>query len=177
MGRIILVTGTDTGVGKTVVAAGVARCLASRGVRVVAIKPVESGCLAEATNTEDGVILARATGQLEPKAALTRLRNPVAPPVAADREGVRLDSRRWLERIRKLSETADIVLIEGAGGLLSPLSWDDTARDLALRLDANVIVVASDRLGTLNHILLTLEVLEKSDVPVLGVVFSAPANL
>jgi dethiobiotin synthetase len=174
MGRIIFVTGTDTGVGKTVVAAGVARCLASRGVRVVAVKPVESGCSAEPAITEDGVILARATGQTIPAAALTRLRTPVAPPVAADREGVRLDSRRWVEGIKELAEDAEIVLVEGAGGLLSPLTWGDSARDLAQRLDAEALIVASDKLGALNHILLTLEVLEKSEIPVLAVVFSAP---
>jgi dethiobiotin synthetase len=172
--RIVLVTGTDTGVGKTVVAAGLARRLVARGLRVVAVKPVESGCSVPPGDGEDGVVLARATGQAEPAAALTRLSAPLAPPVAADREGVSLDPRAWCAAVRRLSAGADVVLVEGAGGLLSPLAWGFTAPDLARELGAAALVVAADRLGTLNHALLTLAALRAAEVPVLGVVFSAP---
>jgi dethiobiotin synthase len=173
-GRIVLVAGTDTGVGKTVVGCGLARRLARDGVRVTAVKPVESGCGETPADGEDGVLLASATGQAAPEAALVRLRTPVAPPVAADREGVELDGRAWIREVRALAETADVLILEGAGGLLSPLTWESTALDLASALDAVAILVAPDRLGSLNHALLTVSVLRTAGVPLLGVVYSAP---
>jgi dethiobiotin synthetase len=173
--RIVLVTGTDTGVGKTVVAAGLARCLVARGLRVLAVKPVESGCAVPPGDGEDGVVLARATGQVDPAAALDRLRAPLAPPLAAEREGVVLDADSWRARIEDLARRADVVLVEGAGGLLSPLTWDLTALDLARDLGAAALVVAADRLGSINHTRLTLRALREAMVPVLGVVWSAPA--
>jgi dethiobiotin synthetase len=171
--RTILVTGTDTEVGKTVVSCALARALVRKGLRVLAIKPVESGTGEDPAPDEDGVRLARATGQENPAAALVRLRTPVAPPVAADLDGVRLDHVAWCEAIRDLGGSNDIVLVEGAGGLLSPLTWESTARDLAVDLGAEALVVAPDALGCLNHVLMTLEILEAAGVPLLGVVFSA----
>jgi dethiobiotin synthase len=170
--RIVMVTGTDTGVGKTFVACRLARALTGAGRRVLAVKPVESGCGPEPTDSEDGVLLARATGQSAPLAAFVRLRLPVAPPVAADREGVVLDHDEWCREIRTLSREAEIVLVEGAGGLLSPLTWETTALDLARDLEASALVIAPDRLGTINHTLLTLSALKSEGIPVLGVVFS-----
>lgn len=119
--------------------------------------------------------LAEAAGQREPRAALTRLAAPLAPPVAADRMGVELDWRHWVREIRRLSAGAEVALVEGAGGLLSPLAWDFTALDLARELKAVAIVVAADRLGTINHARLTLAALRAARVPVLGLVLSAPA--
>ena len=172
----LVVTGTDTGVGKTVVACGLAKRLADSGRRVLAVKPVESGCGAEVGPEEDGALLARATGQERPRSALVRLRAPLAPPVAADREGVALGPKAWVREILEFSRGVEFVLVEAAGGLLSPLAWGFDARDLAARLGAPALVVSADRLGTLNHTLLTLEALAARSVPVLGVVFSAPAT-
>jgi dethiobiotin synthetase len=171
----VLITGTDTGVGKTVVGYGLARRLAEGGSRVLAVKPVESGCAGPPADTEDGVLLARASGQEEPRAALVRLSRPVAPPVAADAEGVSLDHEDWCREIRRREAGHDVVIVEGAGGLLSPLTWRATALDLARRLEAAALVVAPDRLGTLNHTLLTVSALEREGVPLLGVVLVAPA--
>jgi dethiobiotin synthetase len=172
--NIVVVTGTDTEIGKTMVAAGLARALSDRGVDVVAIKPVESGTSVEPSAVEDGAILARAARQEHPKHALVRLREPLAPPVAADIDGVELDMDAWCATIREYADTADLVLVEGAGGLLSPLTRAQTARDLTLKLDASALVVAPDKLGSLNHSLLVIEALEHADIPLCGVVFSAP---
>jgi len=174
--RIVLVTGTDTGVGKTMVTAGLARALSDRGVQVVAIKPVETGCGETVGESEDGWILASASRQSKPVGALTRLREPVAPPVAADLEGSTLDASCWRETLASYSESTEVVLVEGAGGLLSPLTWKETARDLASSLGAVALVVAADRLGTLNHTLLTLEALARAEIRTLGIVFSAPPS-
>jgi dethiobiotin synthetase len=174
--RFVLVTGTDTSVGKTVVAAGLARCLVRLGRPVLAVKPVESGCGLGPREAEDGALLAEATGQIEPREALTRLAKPVAPPLAASAEGVVLDPRGWCDEIRRLAAGRDVVLVEGAGGLLSPLAPDFNARDLARELGASAFVVATDRLGCLNHVLLTVEALRSERVPLSGVVLSAPAE-
>ena len=168
--NIVCVTGTDTEVGKTLVTAALGAALAARGKSVVAIKPVESG-VAEARQ-EDGVLLAEATGQTSPTAALTRLSEPLAPPLAADRQGVRLDPAAWAATVTGLARGVDVTLVEGAGGLLSPLTWSKTLRDLAVGWRARALVVAPDQLGTLNHTLMTLELLDKAGVTPVGVVMN-----
>lgn len=171
---ILLVTGTDTGVGKTYVAAALARQLEAEGCRVAAMKPVETGCATEPAPTEDGVILARATGQRSPRQALRRFRAPLAPAVAAELEGMTVELEEVAREIRREAEAADVVLVEGAGGLLSPMGWSWTALDLARALDAAALVVASDRLGCINHALLTIGTLEAAGVRVVGLVLNAP---
>jgi dethiobiotin synthetase len=170
--HIVVVTGTDTEIGKTVVAAGVAAQLADRGLDVRAIKPVESGIAELDVPERDGVRLAEATEQSRPERALTELTEPLAPPEAADIDGVELDMEGWCETIRAHADEADVAIVEGAGGVLSPLTWSETAREMARRLDAGTLVVAPDELGVLNHTLMSLEVLESADVPIYGVVFS-----
>jgi dethiobiotin synthetase len=148
--RFILVTGTDTGVGKTMVACALARSLADQGQRVCAIKPVETGCGASPGPREDGVQLARATGQVQPRMALCRLRAPLAAPQAAEAEGGSLNYENLLNLILELAKDQHVVLLEGAGGVLSPLTWQHTVIDLARDLSAQVVLVAADRLGTLS---------------------------
>lgn len=173
--RFVVVAGTDTGVGKTFVASGIARALATRGLRVVAVKPVETGCASpDPADGEDGVELARATAQREPLAALERLRAPLAPAVAAELEGASIDVDALTDRIAACGRAADVVLVEGAGGLLSTLSWTRDLTHVASRLDAPVLLVGADRLGTLNHVRLSLQVLLDAWVMPLGVVLSAP---
>ncbi|MDP6942568.1 MAG: dethiobiotin synthase [Myxococcota bacterium] len=168
--NIVCVTGTDTDVGKTWVTAALGAALVARGKSVVAIKPVESGL--GGGDLGDGAVLAAATGQEAPTQALTRLCAPLAPPVASEREEVRLDTAMWISEIRRYSRGADVTLVEGAGGLLSPLTWSSTFRDLALVLKARTLVVGLDRLGTLNHTLMTLELLNRSGVVPIGVVLN-----
>jgi dethiobiotin synthetase len=172
--NITLITGTDTGVGKTWVGCALARALLAAGQRVVAIKPIETGCGPELSLQEDGVLLAGATGQREPTAALVRLREPLAAAVAAEMEGRTIDLQALVERIRGYAASHDVTLVEGTGGLLAPLTWNDNMLDLAHGLDAKVLVVASDRLGTLNHTLLTIRILRAERVPVIGVVLTTP---
>jgi len=170
----VVVTGTDTGVGKTRVAAALGRALASRGRRVVAIKPIESGCDDASTLTEDGVLLAEATGQSAPRAALLRLKTPVAPPIAADLESVDIDLDSLVIGLCEHAADAEIVLVEGAGGLCSPLSWNGDLVDVAYALDADALVVGADRLGVVNHTVLTMTTLLGCGVAPLGVVLTAP---
>lgn len=172
----LVVTGTGTEIGKTVVAAGLARALGDRGVRVRALKPVESGVDELDRDEEDGVRLARAARQDEPPEARVRLGAPLAPPEAARREGVELEMEAWCGWIEDVSAGAEVTVVEGAGGVLSPLTWEETTRDLARRLGAPALLVAPDRLGVLTHTLTALEALEAAGVELAGVVYSAPAD-
>jgi len=173
--RRFVVTGTDTEVGKTWVGCRLAEDLRGAGAIVRAVKPLESGCAAGDPNAgEDGVLLARAAGQASPEAALVRLVAPVAPPVAAQREGRPLDWEALMRSTRQAVEGAQVALVEGAGGLLSPLTWRHTAVDLAKALEAEVLVVASDKLGVINHVRLTLSALRAEGLKCPAVVLSAP---
>jgi dethiobiotin synthetase len=169
---IVVVTGTDTEVGKTYVGARLLERMHSVGISCTGIKPVESGC--EGLAAEDGVLLARAAGQETPRAALQRLKAPLAPPAAADLEGIELRPEMWRRRIEAECGAGRIVLVEGAGGLLSPLTWNENTLSFASQWSAPVLVVAANRLGVLNHLHLTLSVLHHSQIAVLGVVFNEP---
>jgi len=170
----LLITGTDTGVGKTWVGRALSHALVAAGRRVVAVKPVESGCAGAGSHLEDGALLAAATGQLEPKAALFRFAAPIAPALAAEREGGTIDLDALMLQIEGLSQGAEVLLVEGSGGLLSPITWEWTVVDLARSLGAAALVVAAARLGTINHTQLTLSALELAGVDLAGVVFTAP---
>ncbi len=175
MADTVLVTGTDTGVGKTWVACGLAHALRHAGRSVTAVKAVETGCEDRPAPTEDGVRLATATGQTAPTRALRRFRAPIAPAPAADLEGLTLDLDELAAEIGAATGTSQLLLLEGAGGLLSPLGWDWNAVDLAQAFQATALVVASDRLGSINHTLLTLSALDLAGVRVAAIVLSAPA--
>lgn len=172
--NIVIVTGTDTDVGKTWVTAALARALVAAGRRVVALKAVEVGA-GRAGTTEDGVLLAEATGQAGPRGALVRFTDDLAPAVAAEREGRSIDFDEMLLGIEKAAAGADLVLVEGSGGLLTPITWEWCIVDIAQALEARALLVAADRLGTLNHALLTLGALELAAVPVTHLVLNAPA--
>ena len=172
---IIAVAGTDTEIGKTTVTCALLRLLDRRGFDVRGIKPVESGTIDQPSpEHEDGRRLAAASGQSQPLEALQRLKAPLAPPVAAQDEGVELRPERWMEVIRDVGASADLTFVEGAGGLLSPLADGVDTRRMAVELGTPVLLVAADSLGTLNHTFLTLEAIEAAGCPVVGVVFSAP---
>lgn len=175
MPRFVVVTATDTGVGKTLVSAGLARALRAMGKRVVAIKPFETG-LSEGERG-DGEVLAEATGQDEPRSALVRLRDPLTPALAAEREGVELDIDAVTARIRALTDQADIVIVEGAGGVLSPLTWTADITTLARSLAPNrIVLVASDRLGTLSAVHTAVQTLSDTSQLPEAIILSAPAT-
>jgi dethiobiotin synthetase len=167
----LLVTGTDTGVGKTVVAAALLMALRSQGVRAIGFKPAETGI--DPDEVADSVLLAEASGEDEPLARpLLRLAEPLAPAVAADRAGTPLDPRDIEDRIRALRAAGYCLVVEGAGGLLVPLAWGYTALDLASRAKLETVVVGRAGLGTLNHLALTVEMLRARAVAIRGIVLN-----
>lgn len=168
----VVVAGTDTGVGKTFVTRALARRLADEGVRVVAIKPIETGMAELTPGEEDGELLALATGQSKPSHALYRFDAPLAAPVAAELEGQTLEWDLVVRTIRGAAQGAQLAVVEGAGGLLSPMTWERTVRDLARELGAPLLLVAPDRLGSLNQVRMAAEAVQRGGVELLGVVLS-----
>jgi dethiobiotin synthetase len=172
--RGIFVTGTDTGVGKTRVATALAHAFTSRGLRVHARKPVESGVDAR-EGPLDAQALREAAGAHEPleRVCPLRLNAPLSPERAARLEGVALELDGLVASVRAGVADDGFVLAEGAGGFLSPIARDALNADLARLLALPVLIVAADRLGTLNHTLLTFEAVRVRGLTVAGVVVNA----
>ena len=176
MGAGLFITGTDTGVGKTFVACGLAALLRESGYRVGVMKPAETGCVEKDGKLfpEDAVKLKEASGCAVPleKICPFQLRDPLAPSIAAEREGRRIDIDRLMDLYYEISSAHDVTLVEGAGGLMVPLLPSYTYADLARVLKLQTLVVAPNRLGVINHLLLTLEHASCKGLRVLGYVLN-----
>ena len=162
MSRGVFVTGTDTGVGKTLAACALVHALRARGLRVAPMKPVAAGAVPRGDGwaNEDTLALIAAAGPGGPspeEVTPVLLREPMAPHIAAAREGreIRLDP--LLDAHRRLAVRRDFTVVEGVGGFLVPLAPSFDARDLAVALGLPVVLVVGLRLGCLNHALLTAE--------------------
>lgn len=169
--------GTDTGVGKTVVAAGLVRYARNQGLRCVAVKPVETGCLPRdgMLYPEDGAFLREAS---ENNVSLDdcvpfRFSLPASPARAAAMEGIKLFVSDLEEHVRAVAETADLTVVEAAGGLMVPIEEKLMVVDLARRLDFPTVLVARTGLGTINHTLLSVEALRHREIEQAGIVLSA----
>ncbi len=160
MGQGFFVTGTDTGVGKTLVACALLRAFAGAGKSAVGMKPVAAGC--ENGRWADVEALASASTVR----AKSRIANPyafepaIAPHIAAQLAGIEIDIETIARAYEELSQVADVVVVEGAGGFLVPLNARETGADLAMRLGLPVVLVVGMRLGCLNHALLTRRQIE-----------------
>ena len=169
---VAFVTGTDTGVGKTVATAAMAWALAARGRRVAVLKPVQTGVGPGEPGDADFVLRALASAQPPASGCPYRFQAPAAPLVAARAEGASVALSHIYEAYRALRQDYDVVLVEGAGGLLVPLVEGASMADLAQELQLPVVVVARPGLGTLNHTLLTVEAARARGLAVLGVVLA-----
>lgn len=166
---IRFVTGTDTGVGKTIVSAVLAREAAERGMRVRYVKPVQTGLAPDEPGSDADLVRAHAGIEAE---ELLRFPEPLAPAIAVSLAGERIDPDELAGAIRARASSCDLLLVEGAGGLLVPLCDGWTMADLARALEAPLIVVARPGLGTLNHTMLTLEAAERRGLTVSEVVLT-----
>ncbi len=168
----LFVTGTSTEVGKTVVAAVLARTLAEEGKRVAVFKPAVTGL--EEEGETDHALLRRASGssQSDEQIAPYRYQPPASPHLAAALAGEEIDPERLRQAARAAAEGADILVCEGVGGLLVPLTPTYLVRDLAVDLGYPLVIVASPGLGTINHALLTLETARAADLDVAAVVLN-----
>ena len=166
----VFVTGTDTGCGKTTFACALARSAREAGNRVRILKPIETGC--ERGVPADALALARAAGDDAPVERLcpVRLALPAAPECAARAEGVAIELAPIEAAFARANADADLTLVEGAGGLLVPITPALDMAGLAGRLRLPLVVVARAALGTINHTLLTLEAARARGLRVVGVV-------
>ena len=168
----LFVTGTDTGVGKTLISAALLHALSAHHARVVGMKPVAAGTeLINGVMTNEDVIALRAASTCAVPAELDNpvlLPDPVSPHIAAARAGVTIDIPHIVACHRQLLLLADAVVVEGAGGFHVPLSDLETGADLAQALGLPVVLVVGLRLGCLNHALLTLEAIRARGLTLAG---------
>jgi dethiobiotin synthetase len=157
MQRTFFITGTGTGVGKTVFTALFARFLREKNINVAALKPICSGGREDARALHAALGGALTLDEINP----WHFRAAIAPSLAAAREKKSVKLDQMLAHICATRKKFDVVLVEGAGGLLSPLGEKFNSRDLIKSLDAMPIIIAPNKLGTVNHLLLTLEALPK----------------
>ncbi len=172
----IFISGTDTGCGKTHVTCALARSARKRGLRVRVLKPVETGCGQDGDTLvpRDALALAAAADDPRPIAEICPypLRLPAAPEAAARAEGIQIDPERIERAYTEAAAGAELVLVEGAGGLLVPLAPGLDMAGLARRLALPLLIVARAGLGTLNHTRLTLEAARARDLEVRGLAIS-----
>lgn len=170
--RRIAITGTDTGVGKTFVGAHIARAWKLRGYKVSVAKPVESGLAMMVGCDSDAEILARASDDPGPLPEISpyRFAAAVTPVLAAVEEDVDIDASIVRQCIRNTIDAGDVTIVEGAGGLLVPLAHDLTLRDVARENALSLLIVVGNRLGCINHTLLTVEAAVGGGCDVCGLV-------
>jgi dethiobiotin synthetase len=177
MGRRFLISGTDTGVGKTTLGSGLAFALQIRGLRVGVMKPVETGCAEReaglvATDAEALNAGSFANWPME-LVCPYRYRAPLAPSAAAEADGEPPpDLKRIVDAYRRIEANADVMIVEGAGGLMVPITWEKNYADLALMLDLELVLVIANRLGAINAALLTFDYATRRGMRIAGYVLS-----
>lgn len=169
----IFITGTDTGVGKTVITAALAMSLKNTGLDVGVMKPIQSG--SSLPGMTDIEFLRTALGEKEPSSddCIYNYEVPLSPYAAAALSGETIEPERIKSAYKRLESSRDVVLVEGAGGLLVPITDDYLMADLARDLSLTLLVVARPGLGTVNHTALTVECARQRGLTVLGVVVNA----
>jgi len=171
----LFITGTDTGIGKTVVAAALSAGLRRRGVDVGVMKPVQTGYDPGSSQLAGDALLLASAAEVNDPVELVNpycFTRPLAPWTAAELENRRVEIDFIKRCFKELAELHDAVIVEGVGGLLVPLNERQTVADMALELGLPVIVVSGSYLGTINHTLLTLEMAGVKGLRVVGVVFN-----
>jgi dethiobiotin synthetase len=172
MSKAFFITGTDTDAGKTVIAAALLRKAQELGLTTLGLKPVAAGGYLEDEKfvNDDAWWLQRLSSTAPDYADVNpvALKQAIAPHIAAEQEGVRLDATGLADHCRRQAATAEFCVIEGAGGWLVPLNADQTMANLAGAIGAPVILVTGLRLGCINHTLLTVAAIEASGLELAG---------
>jgi len=168
----IFVTGTDTGVGKTLVSVSLVKALALHGRRVAAMKPIASGSdrTAQGLRNADALALAEASNVQVPYQTINPycFEPPISPHIAAEEAGIQIDLSVIKTQFESLCSAADVVVVEGAGGWYAPISPTASMADLPIALGVPVLIVVGLRLGCLNHALLTKRAVEADGAKLAG---------
>ncbi|RKY11125.1 MAG: dethiobiotin synthase [Planctomycetota bacterium] len=171
----LFITGTDTGVGKTLVAGGIAAVLRGQGLKVGVFKPIASGCRKDGAlisdDTEFLALCADADYSLSVITPVT-YKTPAAPVTCVQLEGRAIDYEEIVAAYTYLCENTDVVIVEGIGGAMVPIDDEHTVLDLAVEFNLPMVVVARPNLGTINHSLLTIDAVRNAGLPVAGLVIS-----
>jgi len=169
--RGLFITGTDTGVGKTIVAAGLVASLRHSGFDIGVMKPIETGFL---LRSSDAVFLKKIAGVKDSLDAICpyRLKHPLSPFTAAKIENVSIRLEKIAGAYEGLLQNHQALLVEGAGGLLVPITRQKMMADLALYLKLPVLIISRTGLGTINHTLLSVEAARERGIEVAGVIFN-----
>jgi dethiobiotin synthetase len=169
-------TGTDTGVGKTLIAGAIAKALTDAGKRVGVMKPLESGCRRADGQlvAEDALFLKKMSGTADDLALICpyALARPLAPGIAAEKEQVAISLETIATAFARIAARHDLVLVEGAGGLMVPVTQEHLMVDLIRLLGLPLIIVARAALGTINHTLLTVKQAQQEGLAVRGVILN-----
>lgn len=173
------ITGTDTGVGKTFVTAGIAAVLRGKGINVGVMKPVETGCIEKDGKLvpQDAVFLRKSAGVNDDIDLINpyRFKAPLVPSIASRLENKNIELNNIKECHDKLALQHKVMLVEGVGGLLVPLNETETVADLIKLFQLPLIVIAESRLGAINHTLLTVKHAQSIGIEVKGIILNYPA--
>ena len=168
----IFVTGTDTGVGKTLISVALIELLQQQGLKVAGMKPIASGCeiTTDGLRNDDALKLSQQSNVDLPYDLINpyAFEPAIAPHIAAEQAGIEIELDKIQQNYTLIKQQADAVVVEGAGGWLVPLNNDQTMADLAVWLDLPIILVVGIRLGSINHALLTVKSIEASGLNLYG---------
>ncbi|MDO9151379.1 MAG: dethiobiotin synthase [Methylotenera sp.] len=173
MKQSYFIIGTDTNVGKTYVASALVRHFANKGHQTIGMKPIASGCVQTPDGdllNDDVLALSTASNVAAPLDLINlyRFAPAIAPHIAAEQVGEIVDCEKIKQAYHHLTELADVVIVEGAGGFLVPLNKHETLADLAVTLNIPLILVVGMRLGCINHALLTVEAIQARGLTLVG---------
>ena len=176
MNKGIYIIGTDTGIGKTVITAGIGAILSKSGIDVAVMKPVQSGTLPGILS--DSEILIQSVNSKDPQELVNpyRFRLPLAPYPASIEEKTVIKPEKIINSYKKLAQLHQLVLVEGVGGLVVPITKNYTQVDLIKDLELPVLIIARMGLGTINHTCMTIEICRNNGIEVLGVIFNKPGK-
>lgn len=175
MRKGVFIVGTGTGVGKTVVAAGLALTLKKRGWSIGVMKPVATGCsgvTGRLVSTDAAYLMEAAECEAPPLVSPVRFRNPVSPNVASLMEKVEVNLEFVKESFLQLEASHDFVIVEGIGGVLVPIRNDFFVTNLIAALELPVVLVTNAQLGTINHTLLSVEALVSRGIEIVGIIMN-----
>jgi dethiobiotin synthetase len=172
----LFVTGTDTGVGKTLIAGAIARILTDKGLKVGVFKPIATGCKHKwdgLTSSDTEFLSHCANSDLSPSTITpVGYRTPAAPIVSAARDGCEIDFGKIAAAYKDVCQNSDAVLVEGIGGVRVPLTEEFDLLDLAVEFDLPAVIVARPNLGTINHTLMTIDCIRAKNLKIAGVVIN-----
>ena len=180
MEKGVFVTGSDTGVGKTVIAGAIAAAMKAHGLDVGVMKPVASGAkeIKGKLVSEDAVYLKKIIDSTDDDDLVNpiRLKQPIAPTIAASKAGVPIDIDKIWKAYEELTNKHDFVVVEGIGGLMVPIDETMLVADMVRKMDLALVIVSRDYLGTINHTLLTVEYARSKNLRIKGIVINMLKN-